>query len=87
MKIFVYKVIFVMICIFLLFNFTIGYQLRKIENKIENISSREQISVIKKKIRNELKEGLNKEKILNDEDKILISNFIKKLINELDLKN
>lgn len=87
MKIFVYKVIFVMICIFLLFNFTIGYQLRKIENKIENISSREQISFIKKKIRNELKEGLNKEKILNDEDKILISNFIKKLINELDLKD
>ena len=37
MKIFVYKVIFTMICIFFLFNFTIGYQIRKIENRILNI--------------------------------------------------
>lgn len=84
MKIFVYKTIFVMICIFFLFNFTIGYQIRKIENKIENISSKEQIETIKNKIRDELREGLKKEKIMSEEDRILIGNFIKKIINEIN---
>ena len=87
MKIFVYKVIFTMICLFFLFNFTIGYQIRKIENNIENISSKEQITNIKGKIREELKNGLKKERILNDEDRVLISNFLKKIINELELKD
>lgn len=87
MKIFVYKVIFIMICLFFLFNFTIGYQIRKIENNIENISSKEQITNIKGKIREELKNGLKKERILNDEDRVLISNFLKKIINELELKD
>lgn len=73
-----------MICIFFLFNFTIGYQIRKIENKIENISSKEQIETIKNKIRDELREGLKKEKIMSEEDRILIGNFIKKIINEIN---
>ena len=84
MKIFVYKTIFVMICLFFVFNFTVGYQIRKIENKIENISSKEQIENIKNKIRDELREGLKKEKIMSEEDRILIGNFMKKIINELN---
>ena len=84
MKIFVYKTIFVMICLFFVFNFTVGYQIRKIENKIENISSKEQIENIKNKIRDELREGLKKEKIMSEEDRILIGNFKKKIINELN---
>ena len=51
MKIFVYKVVFVMISLFFLFNFTIGYQIRKIEDKIINVSSAEQINNIKEKLR------------------------------------
>ena len=53
MKIFVYKVVFVMISLFFLFNFTIGYQIRKIEDKIINVSSAEQINNIKEKLRKE----------------------------------
>ena len=41
MKIFVYKVVFIMIALFFLFNFTVGYQIRKVEDKITNISSAE----------------------------------------------
>ena len=53
MKIFVYKVVFIMVCLFFLFNFTIGYQIRKIENKILSVSSTEQIYKLKEKIRKE----------------------------------
>ena len=81
MKIFAYKVIFVLIGLFLLFNFTIGYQIRKIENKIANLSSEKQIIIIKEKIQS----GLKKDKILKEEERILISNFIKKIVKELEL--
>ena len=54
MKIFVYKVVFIMISLFFLFNLTVGYQIRKIEDKITNISSDEKINNIKKKIKKEM---------------------------------
>lgn len=85
MKIFAYKVIFVLIGLFLLFNFTIGYQIRKIENKIANLSSEKQIIIIKEKIKKEIQSGLEKDKILKEEERILISNFIKKIVKELEL--
>lgn len=85
MKIFVYKVTFIIVALFFLFNFTIGYQIRKIEDKITNISSAEQISNIKSKIRKEMNSAINKDKIFNEEDKLLINKFIKKVIFELEL--
>ena len=85
MKLFVYKVIFVVICIFFLFNFTIGYQIRKLENKILNISSTEKITKLKVKLKKEMNAALKKDKIFKDEDKLLIKNLIKKVILELEL--
>ena len=85
MKIFAYKVIFILVGLFLLFNFTIGYQIRKIENKIANLSSEKQIIIIKEKIKKEIQSGLEKDKILKEEERILISNFIKKIVKELEL--
>ncbi len=85
MKIFAYKVIFVLVGLFLLFNFTIGYQIRKIENKIANLSSEKQIIILKEKIKKEIQSGLKKDKILKEEERILISNFIKKIVKELEL--
>jgi len=85
MKIFVYKVVFIMIALFFLFNFTVGYQIRKIEDKITNISSAEQINNIKAKIRKEMNSAIKKDKIFKEEDKILINKFINKIILELEL--
>ena len=85
MKIFVYKVVFIMIALFFLFNFTVGYQIRKVEDKITNVSSAEQINNIKAKIRKEMNSAIKKDKIFNEEDKLLINNFINKIIIELEL--
>lgn len=86
MKIFVYKVLFLVICIFILFNFTVGYQIRKIEKKLLNVSSEEKIQLFKQKIKEEIEKGIKKDKIFKEEEKVLIKNFIKKIINELELK-
>jgi|TARA_Y100000768_G_C23842479_1_gene616845 predicted PurR-regulated permease PerM len=85
MKIFVYKALFVLIGLFFLFNFTIGYQIRKIENNISNINSEENIKFFKEKIKEEIEAGLEKDQILNEEERLLISRFLKKIILELEL--
>ena len=87
MKIFVYKVIFILVGLFFLFNFTVGYQIRKIENQIANVNTDKQISLFKKKIKSEIESGLDKENIFKEEDRILISKFLKKIIKELELNN
>ena len=78
MKIFVYKALFVLFGLFFLFNFTIGYQIRKIENNISNINSEENIKFFKEKIKEEIEAGLEKDQILNEEERLLISRFLKK---------
>ena len=44
-----------------------------------NLNSKENIELVKNKIRKELREGLEKEKILNKEDKQLLSEFYLKI--------
>ena len=86
MRLFVYKTLFVFFCLFLLFNLTIGHQIRKIENSIQNISSKEKIESLKEKIRKEMKSGIDKDNIFKNEDRILIKKFLKKIIEELELR-
>jgi len=86
MKIFVYKVVFLMFSLFLLFNFTIGYQVRKIEDKILNISSKNKIEEFKVKLKKEIKSGLKKENIFKDDEKELIRDLLQKIILELELE-
>ena len=85
MNIFVYKTLFVFFVLFLLFNLTIGYQIRKIENKISNINPGDELEFLKTKIKEELKSGIKKDKIFEEEDRVLIRDFLKKVILELEL--
>ena len=55
-----------------------------IAGNLANLSSKENIEQIKDKIRSEIKSGLEKDKILNEEDKILLYKFYLKLKNEFD---
>ena len=61
MKIFVYKTLFVFLCIFVMFHFTIGSKLKQLEGQIENFQSKENIEGIKNKIRGELSNAVQKE--------------------------
>ena len=85
MKIFVYKIIVLMVSLFLLFNFTIGYQIRKIEDKVTNLSSKDKIEEIKIKLKKEIQSGLEKDKIFNEEERILLRDFLEKIVTEIEL--
>ena len=55
-----------------------------IAERLEKFGSKENIELIKNKIRSEIKSGLDKDKILNEEDKVLLYKFYLKLKNEFD---
>ena len=52
-------------------------------NKIMRISEKENIESLKDKIRSEIRSGLEKEKVLKEEDAKLLNKFYKKLKNEI----
>ena len=84
MKTFFYKTLIIFILVFVLFQITIGAQIRQIKTQIENIKSKENIEIVKTKIRDELKTAVNKENYLTQEDAKLINDFLNKIKKELD---
>ena len=54
----------------------------EILNKISNLD-KSTAEILKDKIRSELRSGIEKDKILSDEDAVLIKKFIEKISSEL----
>ena len=86
MKIFIYKSIITFVFIFFFYQITIGSKVRDIESRINNLTSEENINFFKDKIRQEIKNGLEKENYLNKEDAKLLNDFINKIKSELIAK-
>jgi len=85
MKIFIYKTVFVMFCIFLLFQVTIGSKIQNLENKFSETFNEQGRKLIKNKIREELTKSISKDQILYPEDRELLKSFIIKIKQELNL--
>ena len=79
MRIFVYKTIFVILCVYLLYQITIGRKIQHFEHQIKSLTTDQRREMVRDKIREEKKKANNKEKILNDEDKELLKEFISKI--------
>jgi len=84
MKIFVYKTIFVLVGIYLLYQFTIGIKIESYERNLKNFTNDQGREQIRNKIRDELKKANSKDQILKMEDKELLKEFITKIQNELN---
>tara|TARA_B100000315_G_C14160090_1_gene399658 strand:+ start:66 stop:332 length:267 start_codon:yes stop_codon:yes gene_type:complete len=83
MKIFIYKTLIISFLIFILFHLTIGYTIRSLETRFFNTFSKEKINYVKDKIREEIKNSISKERILEEEDAKNLGKFIDKIINEI----
>lgn len=83
MKIFFYKTILVAIVFFIAFKLTIGSLINQTEGKIKDLTSKQSVEMIKMKIRKEMQNAIDKEDYLNENDAILINNFLKKIRSEL----
>ena len=85
LKIFFIKLIAITFAVIVIINIT--YNLifaEKFENinKILSLNNKENIELVKNKIRLEMNKGLLKDKIMNDEDRMLFYKFYLKIKNE-----
>ena len=84
MKIFVYKTIFVLVGIYVLYQFTFGIKIESYERYLKNFTNDQGREQIRNKIRDELRKANSKDQILAKEDKKLLKEFIAKIQNELN---
>jgi hypothetical protein len=57
------------------------------KNKVSNNFSKENFEVLKEKIKNEMKTGINKDIFISKEDAQIINGFLDKIITDLNQAN
>ena len=69
--------------IYLTYNFTIGKKIDQYESKLVYLLTDQGREQIRELIRKEIKNSLDNEKLLNEEDSVLLKKFINRLNKEL----
>jgi len=85
MKIFIYKTIIVMIAFFILFEITINSTIKQINKKIDTYTSPSGRHKAKETIISEMKSAIKKENYFTEEEREVISKFIKKITSEIKI--
>ncbi len=85
MRNYIYKILIASVAAILVFKLTIGKEISQINEKINTFSSSEGRKKILTSIKKEMAKANNKENYLDEEEKVLLRNFIKKIKTELDL--
>ncbi len=84
MRLFIYKLLITLVGVYILFQLTVGLLVTEVKKNLSDFSSAENISFIKNKIREEIKNGIEKDKILNESDSLLLKEFIEKISREIN---
>ena len=87
MKIFIYKTAIIAVVTLIIFEIIIGSKIKSIKREISQISSEQNRVKIITKIREEISKANKKENYLSEEDRKLLSTFLKKISKELELEN
>ena len=86
MKNFIYKFAIVLIGLFFLFELTIGSKIKNFKREINSSYSKENITELKDKIRNELNTA-NEKDVFSKEDALMLKKFFNKITNEINNAN
>ncbi len=87
MKNYFYKIVIASIAVILVFKFTIGEEMNEMNEKINFFFTSDGRKEIVNSLKKEITKANNKENYLDEEEKILLKNFIKKIQKELELTN
>ena len=85
MKIFLYKLLISLVAFYIFFELTIGSRIDYIENLFNSFKDDNQRIIMKEKLKDEMRKAIKKDNYFTKEESYLISNFIKKLQNELSI--
>lgn len=86
MKKYIYKCSIIFLFIYLLYEATVGKEIRNFKSEIASKLNSFELAEEKIKYKEKIKELLKKDKIFYDEDAELLSAFIKKILTELKFK-
>ena len=84
MREFIYKLIVVAVIFMIAFEFTIGKRIDPIVDNLNRINDEQGRKELINKIRKEMNKGLEKEFMLEEDDRVLIYNFFNKLMLEIN---
>ena len=85
MKIFIYKMFIAAIAIIFIYKFTIGKEIDRVNDQVNSFLSTDGRKEIIDSLKKEIKKANDKENYLDEEERVLIKNFIKKIQKELEL--
>ena len=83
MRNYIYKVLIAVIALIVLFEFTIGKTINKISAQTELVFTKDGIKGMISSIKIEMEKAVKKENYLDEDERILINKFIKKIKDEL----
>lgn len=85
MRDYIYKVIIFAIAAIVIFEFTIGKEISQINEKVDYFTTSEGRKEIITSLKEEIEKANKKENYLDEEERVLIKNFIIKIKKELSL--
>ncbi len=83
MRQYIYKTIIAVIALIIVFEFTIGKTINKLNQKAELVFSKEGRKNMVTSVKNEMQKAIDKENYLTNDERVLINKFILKIQNEL----
>ena len=87
MRNFIYKIIIVTLAIIVIFEFTLGKYLNNFKQQVNIFATKEGRQEIVSSIKKEIRKANQKENYLDEEESVLLRNFINKIRKELELNN
>ena len=87
MRSYIYKVIIFVLAIIIIFEFTLGKYINKFEQRLSFFTSIEGRKEIISSLKKEIQKANEKENYLDQEERVLINNFLEKIKKELELNN
>ena len=83
MRQYIYKVLIAVIALIIVYEFTIGKAINKVNQKIEIFSTKEGRKEMVLSVKSEMEKAIKKENYLDEDERILIKQFILKIKDEL----
>ena len=85
MRDYIYKILILSVALVIVFELTVGRKFNQINEKIDSFFTKEGRKEMVISLKNEMKKAIEKENYLDEEERILIRDFIKKIQKEIQL--
>ena len=84
MRQYIYKILIAAITLIIVFEFTLGKTINKINQKIEVFSTKEGRKEMVISLKSEMEKAIKKDNYLDEDERVLIQKFILKIKSELN---